>query len=135
MNETFNLPVNDTPTNQGMERIYQFETVMHEELCELKAARQSNGLDRLVNIADLLGDLLVYIRSEARRWGIPLEDVYNIIMDSQESKLVDGKPVMAPDGSKFIKGPHYVPPEPRIRELLHNLIMSQYQNVTRSEID
>ena len=83
-----------------------------------------NGYDQNVNItalADTLGDIVVYAFSEARRWGIPLLDVLNIIMDSQDSKLVDGKPLMSEDGSKFIKGPNYEPPEPQIRALLEKL--------------
>lgn len=72
-------------------------------------------------LADVLGDLVVYAFSEALRWGIPLIDVLHLIMDSQDSKLVDGKPLMSEDGSKFIKGPNFEPPEPKIRALLESL--------------
>jgi len=130
MNDIFELPNNSVPADQGTLRLYEFETVLHEELSELKKARQSpeGSLDRYVAVADLLGDLLVYTLSEAARWGIPIRDVFHAIMDSQDSKLVDGKPLKAPDGSKFIKGPNYRPPEPAIRHIL------QYPNISLSDI-
>ena len=86
--------------------------------CLVEGYQDPSPQVNLVALADVLGDLVVYAFSEAARWGIPLTDVLHIIMDSQDSKLVDGKPVMSPDGSKFIKGPNYQPPEERIRALL-----------------
>ncbi len=126
MNETFQLPSNETPTEQGDARLIKFEGVLKDEVTELHdVLSMEDQLNRFVAVADCLGDLVVYCFSEARRWGIPLLDVLHIIMDSQDSKLVDGKPLMAPDGSKFIKGPNYEPPEPAIRELLRKLIDSR----------
>jgi len=69
-------------------------------------------------IADLLADIIVYCQSEAVRYGIPLEEVLQIVMDSNETKLgADGKSIKDSDG-KFLKGPNFVPPEPAIRKLL-----------------
>lgn len=123
MNETFQLPSNDKPTDQGEARLIQFHSVVSDELEELKDVYLAAPYTQpdFTALADCLGDLVVYIFSEARRWGIPLIDVLHIIMDSQDSKLVHGKPLMAPDGSKFIKGPNYLPPEERIKALLENL--------------
>lgn len=71
-----------------------------------------------VAIANLLGDVVVYCSSEAMKYGIPLEEVLDIIMDSNESKLgADGKPIYDENG-KFLKGPYYWKPEARIQELL-----------------
>lgn len=123
MNETFNLPSNDKPTDQGFERLQQFKAVVTDELNELDDVYSTHyGQPNFVTLADCLGDLVVYIFSEARRWGIPLIDVLHIIMDSQDSKLVDGKPLMAADGSKFIKGPNYEPPEEKIKAFLEQHI-------------
>jgi len=118
MNETFKLPSNDKPTDQGQPRLNQFHRVLSDELEELYEVYEEGTEPNFVALADCLGDLVVYIFSEARRWGIPLVDVLHIIMDSQDSKLVDGQPLMAEDGSKFIKGPNYTPPEENIRRLL-----------------
>ena len=48
---------------------------------------------------------MVYCRSEALKYGLPLEEVLDIIMDSNESKLdANGKPIYDANG-KFLKGP------------------------------
>jgi len=71
-----------------------------------------------VALADLLGDVMVYCRSEALKYGLPLEAVLDVIMDSNESKLgADGKPIYDGNG-KFLKGPNYWKPEPKIKALL-----------------
>ena len=78
----------------------------------------------LVAVADLLGDVIVYCRSEALKFGIPLEDVLGVIMDSTQSKLgADGRPIYDANG-KFLKGPNYWKPEPKIKELLQAAIAS-----------
>lgn len=161
MNETFNLPSNRRPTDQGVVRLLKFYKTIIDEVRELLECTddetlsqhvleadpfleetdieemvrncQENGCPQNTNmtaIADTLGDLAVYVFSEARRWGIPLIDVLQIIMDSQDSKLVDGKPVMSPDGSKFIKGPNFEPPEPKIRALIERLTQEPSHETT-----
>lgn len=124
MNETFKLPSNNKPTDQGVMRLAQFRKVLQDEIDELHEVFPLSSCTlepNFVALADCLGDIVVYCFSEARRWGIPLIDVLHLIMDSQESKLVNGKPLMAEDGSKFIKGPNYTPPEENIRQLLESL--------------
>jgi predicted HAD superfamily Cof-like phosphohydrolase len=119
MNDTFELENNRKLTDLGYKRLEKFVQVMDEELEEFTDV-YPKSFDKLdgVALADWLGDLLVYVLSEAVRWGVPIEEVFHAILDSQESKLVDGKPLKAPDNSKFIKGPDYVPPEPVIRGIL-----------------
>lgn len=76
----------------------------------------------MVALADTLVDITVYDYSEMVRWGIPIEECSHAVMESQITKLdSNGKPIMSPDGAKFIKGPYYQPPEPRIREILEEL--------------
>jgi predicted HAD superfamily Cof-like phosphohydrolase len=80
--------------------------------------RRAEPAEVLVAMADLLGDVMVYCRSEALKYGLPLEEVLDVIMDSNESKLgADGKPIYDANG-KFLKGPNYWKPEPRITALL-----------------
>jgi len=65
----------------------------------------------LVTLADWFGDLTVYIRSEALKFGIPLESVLSCIMGSNFTKLgEDGQPVKNENG-KVLKGPNFAPPE------------------------
>lgn len=119
MNHTFELEVNYKPTSPPVERLYKFRDVLRDELDEIEDIIDSETqIEAIVKLSDLLGDLLVYVLSECCRWGIPIRDVFHAIMDSQESKLVDGKPLKAPDNSKFIKGPNYVPPEPEIERII-----------------
>ena len=120
MNVTFEVPTNKYLTDMGTSRIQQFHKVLSEEVNELLEAIpvETYAATNLVAYADCLGDIIVYVFSEAERWGIPLDEVLHAILDSQDSKLVNSKPVWAPDHSKFIKGPNYQPPEEAIKAIL-----------------
>ncbi|MCA8256425.1 pyrophosphatase [Burkholderia sp. AU31624] len=129
MNEMYKLPVQPSPVLPAApaDRLRKFKATLLDEVNEIDeivtaAERQVDPLDVLVAMADLLGDVIVYCRSEALKYGIPLEEVLSIIMDSNESKLgADGKPIYD-DNGKFLKGPNYWKPEPKIRELLQAAI-------------
>ena len=125
MNAMYRLPAHEKPTlpQDPADRLRKFKATLLDEVNEIdeivEAAKNgASALETTVAIADLLGDIIVYCRSEALKYGIPLEDVLDIIMDSNESKLgADGKPIYDANG-KFLKGPNYWKPEPRIRDLL-----------------
>ncbi|MGZ9708506.1 pyrophosphatase [Pseudomonas sp. GNP013] len=125
MNEMYKLPINTTPTllPDPADKLKKFKTTLIDEVSEIDEIIEGikNGqpdIDTKVAIADLLGDIIVYCRSEALKYGLPLEDVLKIIMDSNESKLgADGKPIYDENG-KFLKGPNYWKPEPKIEALL-----------------
>jgi predicted HAD superfamily Cof-like phosphohydrolase len=125
MNAMYKLPANERPAlpEDVVGRLTKFKTTLLDEVHEIDgivaAAKQGAApVDILVAMADLLGDVIVYCRSEALKYGLPLEDVLDIIMDSNESKLgADGKPIYDANG-KFLKGPNYWKPEPKIRTLL-----------------
>ena len=128
MNAMYKLPACDTPTVPAdvADRLVKFKATLMDEVHEIDeiVALAKNGADKAdvaVAIADLLGDVIVYCRSEALKYGIPLEDVLDLIMDSNESKLgADGKPIYDANG-KFLKGPNYWKPEPKIKALLESL--------------
>lgn len=125
MNSMYRLPANSTPIVPAdvAERLQKFKKTLGDEVDEIDdiislAMEGANAVDVAVAIADLLGDVIVYCRSEALKYGIPLEDVLDIIMDSNQSKLgADGNPIYDANG-KFLKGPNYWKPEPKIKELL-----------------
>ena len=125
MNAMYKLPARDNPAlpEDVVGRLTKFKaTLMDEvhEIVEIVALAQMGvpSADILVAMADLLGDVIVYCRSEALKYGLPLEEVLDIIMDSNESKLsADGKPIYDANG-KFLKGPGYWKPEPKIKALL-----------------
>ena len=125
MNAMYRLSAHARPTlpDNTAERLVKFKATLMDEVHEIDdiAAMVTKGADQtevLTAIADLLGDVIVYCRSEALKYGLPLEDVLDVIMDSNESKLgADGNPVYDANG-KFLKGPNYWKPEPRIKALL-----------------
>ena len=125
MNAMYKLPASDRPALPAniVDRLIKFKTILLEEVHEIdeivKLAQNGNSpADVAVAIADVLGDITVYCRSEALKYGLPLEAVLDIIMDSNESKLdADGNPIYDANG-KFLKGPNYWKPEPKIKALL-----------------
>ena len=127
MNAMYRLPANPRPTlpDDTAERLVKFKATLMDEVHEIDdiAAMVAKGADQadvLAAIADLLGDVIVYCRSEALKYGLPLEDVLDVIMDSNESKLgADGNPIYDANG-KFLKGPNYWKPEPKIKALLQS---------------
>jgi predicted HAD superfamily Cof-like phosphohydrolase len=128
MNAMYRLPQNEIPTipADAADRLKKFKATLSDEVDEIdeivaSAEGGASQLDIAVAIADLLGDVIVYCRSEALKYGLPLEAVLDIIMDSNQSKLgADGNPIYDANG-KFLKGPNYWKPEPKIRELLQSL--------------
>lgn len=127
MNAMYQLPAHDVPTLPAdtPERLAKFKKTLLDEVHEIDeiielAAAGSAPADVATAIADVLGDIIVYCRSEALKYGLPLEEVLDVIMDSNQSKLgADGKPIYDANG-KFLKGPNYWKPEPKIRALLEN---------------
>ena len=125
MNAMYKLPAGDRPELPAdvADRLVKFKATLLDEVHEIDEIVQlsKNGgapIDVAVALADLLGDIMVYCRSEALKYGLPLEEVLDIIMDSNESKLgADRKPIYDANG-KFLKGPNYWKPEPRIKALL-----------------
>ncbi len=125
MNAMYKLPANDSPVlpEDVAGRLTKFKATLMDEVHEIdeivEMAQQGvPQIDILVAMADLLGDIMVYCRSEALKYGLPLEAVLNVIMDSNESKLgADGQPIYDANG-KFLKGPDYWKPEPKIKVLL-----------------
>ncbi|MCE2691621.1 MAG: pyrophosphatase [Rubrivivax sp.] len=129
MNAMYRLAANDSPTipDDTADRLVKFKATLMDEVHEIDdivtiANSGASKLEVAVALADLLGDIIVYCRSEALKYGLPLEEVLDVIMDSNESKLgADGNPIYDQNG-KFLKGPNYWKPEPKIRELLAALM-------------
>ena len=133
MNQTYDLTVNESPkllVNQAI-RTQQFMDILKKELVEgddiltkLQTQGTFNNADTLYTLtalADWYGDIIVYVTSEAVRNGIPLMNILELIMASNQTKLGgDGKPIKD-ENDKFLKGPNFVPPEPVIKLLLSKL--------------
>ena len=120
--ELENIPLDEMITRQvHFLKIIKEEIEEGEELHGKLVQEKIDPLDSLVEMADWLGDIIVYCTSEALRYNIPIADVLKIIMDSNRSKLgEDGRPIHNPETGKVMKGPHYWKPEGKIKELLMN---------------
>lgn len=129
MNAMYKLPARERPAlpDDAADRLAKFKLTLMDEVHEIDdiialAKQGAAPAEVLTAIADLLGDVIVYCRSEALKYGLPLEDVLDIIMDSNESKLgADGKPIYDANG-KFLKGPGYWKPEPKIKALIEDAV-------------
>lgn len=124
-NTMYGLPLSDEPTVKPGEpfdlRLTKFLHNIREEVLEgddlLVGYLKMQPLDALTEMADWLGDIIVWAASEMLKYGIPIMDTLQLIMKSQWSKLgEDGNPIVV-DG-RVIKGPNYQKPEPMIREML-----------------
>ena len=132
MNAMYKLPASGRPSLPAdvADRLTKFKATLLDEVHEIDEIVQlsksgGSAIDIAVAIADLLGDIMVYCRSEALKYGLPLEEVLDVIMDSNESKLgADGKPIYDANG-KFLKGPSYWKPEPRIKALLESRMKNE----------
>ena len=147
-NMMYRMPVNPapviTPTAERMSaRLEKLKQILLDEVMEIdvvieKAACFENNegyrakpgdptyviepLEVLTDLADLLGDLQVYCASEMVKFGLPVDLVLDIIMESNFSKLgEDGQPIFDTNG-KLQKGPNYWKPEPRIHAVLSNFM-------------
>ncbi|MBY0572063.1 MAG: pyrophosphatase [Undibacterium sp.] len=130
-NGIYKLPVSAVPTLDvgvpAAERMAAFKAILMEEVHEMDEiiAAQNAGaepLQVLTMLADLLGDIQVYCASEMAKFGLPLDQVLAVIMQSNFSKLgADGLPIYDERG-KVLKGPNYWKPEPKIQALLTELI-------------
>lgn len=125
MNAMYDLHISDVPIPASDEQLIAFYSILREETGEILGIVQDRDMglledpiDRVVALADLLADVIVYCKSEALKFGIPIDEVFDIVMESNFSKLgKDGQPIKDKRG-KFLKGPNYWAPEPRIRELI-----------------
>jgi predicted HAD superfamily Cof-like phosphohydrolase len=122
MNAMYRMPVVEVANAVEVEtRLAQFKKILLEEVNEIDDIKVKLGhhvKEHLIPIADLLGDIIVYCASEAKRWGIPIDRVLHIIMQSNFSKLdVNGQPIYD-ERMKLMKGPNYWKPEPKIEQML-----------------
>lgn len=123
MNQMYDLAISEVPVVPPLTKLCNFESILEEECSELSDIKlMLDPVDRIVALADLLADVIVFCKSEALKFGIPIDEVYSIVMDSNFSKLgPDGRPIKDERG-KFLKGPNYWKPEPKIKELIERLI-------------
>lgn len=103
-----------------------------EAEADAKSELESFKLKILTDLSDWLGDIQVYCRSEALKFGLPLEAVQAAIMASNFSKLgADGKPIVNENG-KVEKGPNFRKPEPFIQYFIADAMKTDVEWPTDS---
>jgi len=129
-NEMYGFPCLDKPTlpDDTPARLVNFTKILREELdegfdiIENFHNKSTTDLDTLTELADWLGDIMVYCASEGAKYGLPMQQVIDTIMQSNFSKMgADGKPIKD-SRNKLMKGPNYWKPEPKIATLLKEKI-------------
>lgn len=128
-NDIYKLPSNERPTLIGVQRLKDFKSILGDELKEIDEIislyeksgdnpAEEQRLEILTSLSDWLGDIMVYVASEARRHGISMKKTLDIIMQSNFSKLDGSGNPIYDERRKVMKGPNYWKPEPKISELL-----------------
>lgn len=77
---------------------------------EFEEYTQAENANDFTEVCDALGDMLYIIYGTAVSYGIPIDEIFQEIHDSNMSKLdSNGKPIRREDG-KILKGPNYFTP-------------------------
>lgn len=106
--ESFGQEIKDSPQFPPQQVAKLRYELIAEELDEFAQAIANNDLE---DVADALSDLLYVVYGAGHAFGINLDLTFNIVHDSNMSKLgEDGKPIYREDG-KIMKGPNYTPPD------------------------
>lgn len=99
-------------------------SLLREEMAEVEKAVASRDL---VAIAKELADLLYVTYGMSIAYGLHIDTIFELVQQSNLSKLgEDGVPVRN-DKGKILKGPNYKPAEPAIREHIQDMLALAHQ--------
>ena len=115
--------------NSVVAHIDALEKGMPKYLNEAGEPTSCDHINALSELADLLGDLIVYCGSEMAKFGLPLDRTLSIIMASNFSKLFDDGPHFD-ERDKLLKGPRYWKPEPQLRMMVEGLLKTPVDELT-----
>ena len=112
--EAFGQEVKESPELADHKTAMLRLKLILEEYEELDAADADGDL---VSIADALSDILYVVYGAAHAYGIPIDECFDEVHNSNMSKLgADGKPIFRADG-KVLKGPDFY--EPNLKGILN----------------
>ncbi len=118
--KAFNHPINKEPDRKEIDlRINLIAEEAQEaetDMCDLWDLKDPNYIDTEKEVSEAkkrltkeLADILYVVWGTAISFGLPLEEVFKRVHESNMSKLgEDGKPIYREDG-KVLKGPNYKP--------------------------
>jgi predicted HAD superfamily Cof-like phosphohydrolase len=134
-NEMYKIPMSEKPSMPTVEDLQRFKSILQEELLEidliiekvrildcehydLLTTRDRFKAGVMAELADWHGDMIIYCHTHAAKFGLPMDEILEVIMESNFSKLgADGKPIYDERG-KVLKGPNFFPPERELNKLL-----------------
>lgn len=106
--EIYDCHIGDQATFPSDDERVLRKNLLREEFDEYLAAEADNNL---VEVADALGDMLYIIYGTAVSYGLPINEIFDEIHNSNLSKLDEnGLPIRRDDG-KILKGPNYFRPD------------------------
>lgn len=98
----------DTDSDAAHELASLRMRLITEEYTELKEAYWEGSYQEFIKE---LADLLYVVYGMAATYGVPIDEVFNRVHESNMSKLGEnGKPIFRDDG-KILKGPNYKEPD------------------------
>jgi predicted HAD superfamily Cof-like phosphohydrolase len=96
----------------------RFEALSLGEHDILLSTRDKFKAGLMAELADWHGDMIIYCHTHAAKFGLPMDEILDVIMQSNFSKLgANGQPIYDERG-KVLKGPNFFPPEPALNKLL-----------------
>lgn len=109
--------------DRGLVDFYANNVSIEENVTFLSyaVAYLSNALEDnyMIEVETFLNLIVVKCFTIAKQLNIPLDEVIEIIHESNMSKLgEDGKPIYREEDNKVLKGPNYFAPTEKIKELL-----------------
>ena len=120
-NEENKLP--KKPTLLSIEKIKFITEMVNDELAELKNSKT------IGQQADALVDAIYYMCDTAVKHGINLDNIFNIVHQSNMSKVVDGKVLRREDG-KILKPTGWQDPQQFIDQEIKNQEQNgSFQNI------
>ena len=116
--KAFGHPVADKPTEMKFGRRVKRRSWMIEELDEFLVAKTIHEQ------TDAVIDLIYFAIGTLVELGVPPADIFKVVQDANMAKLHDGEPKYREDG-KVIKPDGWEPPEPKIKEIIDELIQTK----------
>lgn len=108
IDEPYSTPLLELRQRLLNEELEELNVEINTLLGELKSTGTTSTITRAKMMKEL-ADLQYVLSGMVVAFGIPMEQVFSRVHQSNMSKLVDGKVLKRADG-KFLKGPNYCPP-------------------------
>ena len=108
INDKFSIPLLELRQRLLNEEMGELNAEIDNLINELKTSGETTTESRAKMLKEL-ADLQYVLSGMVISLGLPMQEAFARVHQSNMSKLVNGKPLKRADG-KFLKGPNYQPP-------------------------